>query len=461
MASSPAAVFARLSDKRTPVAGPVLLKTAVVLGGSVAGLLAARVLADHADEVVVLERDDPGTSTEPRPGVPQGAQAHVLLPAGLRQLERFFPGFAQEGVGAGGRLAPASHRHTFADGVLKVPGRADAVMLCGSRPFLEALIRRRTLALPNVRALTARATGLEFTGEAVTGVRYESEATKSVLAADFVVDAMGRASRLGDWLDQAGWEKPALTRVEIDLNYATAIARRTPGQPSIEVGLSTYSPGATTDGVAAGAFCSIEDDRWMVLLSGYVGDKPGRTAEDLVQLCKSTMPDDFGAIVTDEIVSLATYHLADARRRHFHDLERVPARLVALGDSVASMNPIYAQGMTSAALQASALSEFLRAQPDLNVPAREFFALQKVVVDAPWDVATGADLSLPHVRGPRPSGYKVKSWASKQVVAASVRDSEINRRFESVIFLLDHPSILATPGTLLRSLRVNRRARRG
>ncbi|GLY51458.1 FAD-dependent monooxygenase [Lentzea sp. NBRC 102530] len=459
--ASPAAVFARLSDKRTPTAGPVLMKTAVVLGGSVAGLLAARVLADHADEVIVVERDDPGTSTRPRPGVPHGAQAHVLLPAGLAQLERFFPGFADEGVAAGGRLAPASHRHTFSDGVLKVPGRADAVMLCGSRPFLEALIRKRTLALPNVRALTARVTGLEFAPDAVSGVRYESDGAKSVLKADFVVDATGRASRLGDWLENAGWDKPALTRVEIDLNYATAIARRTPDQPGIEVGLATYSPGSVTEGVAAGAFCSIEDERWMVLLSGYVADKPGRTPEDLVRLCKASMPEDFGAIVTAGIDSLATYHLADARRRNFHDLSRVPARLVALGDSVASMNPIYAQGMTSAALQASALSEFLRSQPSLDVPAREFFALQKIVVDAPWDVATGADLSLPHVQGPRPSGYAVKSWAGKQVVAASVRDSEINRRFESVIFLLEHPSILATPGTLLRSVRVNRRARRG
>jgi flavin-dependent dehydrogenase len=66
----------------------VLFDRAVVMGGSVAGSTAARVLADHASEVIIVERDDPGTSAAPRPGVPQGGQVHAPLPSGLVQLER-------------------------------------------------------------------------------------------------------------------------------------------------------------------------------------------------------------------------------------------------------------------------------------------------------------------------------------------------------------------------------------
>jgi hypothetical protein len=116
--------------------------------------------------------------------------------------------------------------------------------------------------------------------------------------------------------------------------------------------------------------------------------------------------------------------------------------------------------MSSAALHASCLSEYLRSDPDLARPAHEFFALQKVVVDAAWDVSTTADLTLPHVDGPYPRGYPVLRWLNGQIMAASAVDPEISRRFDEVTFMLKHPSSLASPGTLLRSIFANLRARR-
>ncbi|MEW2505104.1 hypothetical protein AB0878_32020 [Amycolatopsis sp. NPDC047767] len=447
---SPAEVFARLSDTRTPAAGPVVVKTAVVLGGSVAGLLAARVLADHADEVVVLERDDPGPGA--RPGAPQGSQTHVLLPAGLRQLERWFPGFTEKTVAAGARRAPARLRHTYSDGVRKVVG-SDTEMLTSSRPFLEAQIREHTLALPNVRALVARVTGLEFSDTAVTAVQYEGGRRD----ADFVVDAMGRSSRLGDWLTGAGWDQPPMTRMKIDLNYATAVLRRTDERPEARVGLSMHSPGDPS-GIAAAVTVQLEDDRWIATLSGYLDRRPGSTPEDFVHLCRTALPDEFGAVADHEMLGgIATYRHADSRRRDFDRVRRFPARLVATGDAVASFNPIYGQGMACAALHASCLSEYLRSAPDLAVPASAFFALQRVIVDAAWGLSTGGDLELPHVDGPYPRGYRLQKWAIGQIVAASVHDPEIARRFDEVAYLLAHPSTLAKPGTLLKSILANRR----
>jgi 2-polyprenyl-6-methoxyphenol hydroxylase-like FAD-dependent oxidoreductase len=333
-------------------------------------------------------------------------------------------------------------------------------MLTGSRPFLEAQVRRHTLSLPNVKSTTGRVTGLKFGAGAVIGVRYESGGQEGVEHADFVMDAMGRSSRLSDWLGQAGWERPAVRRITVDLNYATAFLRREDGDPEVKAVLALRSP-VRSGGVAGAALSQLEGARWLIGMAGYGDSRPGRTAEDLVQRCKTEFPPEFGQVAGNEIVGeVRSFRHADSLRRDFHALTRMPARLAAMGDAVASTNPVYGQGMASAALQASCLSEYLRSEPDLSRPAREFFALQKVVVDAAWGMATGADLALPHVDAPHPRGYRLLQWINNQVRPASFLDPEVGRRLEEVTWLLRHPSALAAPGTLIRAIRANRRAKK-
>jgi 2-polyprenyl-6-methoxyphenol hydroxylase-like FAD-dependent oxidoreductase len=148
-----------------------------------------------------------------------------------------------------------------------------------------------------------------------------------------------------------------------------------------------------------------------------------------------------------------TYHQADSRRRDYDTLERFPARLIVAGDAIASFNPVYGQGMTSAALHASCLSAYLRSGADLDQPARAYFADVRVVVDAAWRVSTFADLELPHVDGPYPRGYRLVKWISGLVFQAAATDPEINVRFSRVTTMLDHPTALARPQTVLRALR--------
>ena len=458
MSTSPAAVFARLSDPRPPTDTPGLFDRAMVLGGSVAGLMAARVLADHAGEVIIVERDDPGTSTAPRAGVPQGGQVHALLPSGLIQLERWFPGFMAQAVATGGRpLLPSGLRRYF-DGF---PRSSDAqeVMLSASRPFIEARIRQHVLALPNVKAIVGRATGVEFAGDAATGVRVEADGAETVERADFVVDAMGRSSRLGDWLEKAGWERPPMQRMTVDLNYAGAIFRRT-DEPDYTFVLNGYSPQVSS--TSAGASVSqIEGDRWLVLVAGYADHRPGQTIEDLVRVCREELTPEYAhAVAGDVVEDVRTYRHPDSRRRDYFRLKRLPARLIAVGDAVASFNPIYGQGMASGALHASCLSEFLRSRPDLSRPARGFFARQKVFVDAAWSLSTAADLQLPHVHGPYPRFYRIRQWLSNQVAMATAHDHDLNRLFDEVTFLLRHPSALTRPSVRLRAILLNRRAAR-
>ena len=464
--SSRAAAFARLGDPSPPDAGPVLLDTAVVLGGSIAGLLAARVLSDHAAAVVVIERDEPGAGEADeraagaghRAGVPHGPHVHALLPGGLRQLERWFPGFTDQAVAAGARLVPSARRRVYIGGARRPQG-TQTVMLTSTRPFLEAQIRRHALARPNVKAVGARATGLEFGPDAVTGVRYESGGETGLQHSDFTVDAMGRSSRLGQWLEQAGWPRPPLARMRVEINYATALLRRLDGDPDVGI-VRWQDPGSGAD-LKGAVLIEVEDHRWQVTMSGYADSRPGRTVDDLVRLAGSALTPEFAAVVRPEriIGEIATYRHAESTRRDFGSVARFPARLVALGDSVASFNPVYAQGISSAALQASALSRFLRSQPDLSRPARGFLALQRVVVDAAWDASTTADLALPHVDGPYPRGYRLRRRADRRIRAAALRDPQIARRVDEIGFMLAHPRSLYRAGILARALRASLIAR--
>ncbi|MEV4719456.1 FAD-dependent oxidoreductase [Micromonospora noduli] len=456
MSLSPSRVFAELNAARPPDQPSPTMGTAVVVGGSVAGLLAARVLSDHADTVVIIDRDDPQV-TGARPGVPQGTQLHALLPGGLFQLERLFPGFRDEALARGAVEAPPAARRNYLDGRLKVVVPDDADSLAGSRPLLEGLIRQQVLRLPNVKTITARATGLVFDGSAVTGVRCEVSGVPGVERGDLVVDAMGRSSKLSDWLEQADWDRPVTRRMTVHLNYATALFRRPEVTPDSTVVLALNTPRAQAD-VAGAAFFAIEDGRWMAMMAGYGKDRPGRTADDFVRRLREQFPPEFGEVADQEMIGdVQTYHHADSRRRDFHALKRFPAGLISVGDAVASFNPVYGQGMTAAALHAACLSTYLRSGPDLRAPARHYLALQKVVVDAAWSLSTSADLALPHVDGPYPRGYRLSRWASGQIIAATVTDVATARRFNDVVSMREHPRSLARPGVLLDALRANRR----
>ena len=458
MSLSPARVFAALNAVRpSDQASPVMGK-AVVIGGSIAGLLAARALADFAESVVVIDRDDlhvPGH----RPGVPQGTQLHALLPGGFLQLERLFPGFREQALAQGAVEAPPSARRNYLDGRLKVVVPDDADSLAGSRPLLEGLIRQQVLRLPNVKTITARATGLVLDGAVTTGVRYDVGGAPGVESADLVVDAMGRSSRLSDWLEQAGWDRPAMRRMSVHLNYATALFRRREENPRHTVVLALNSPRMSSD-VAGAAFFAVEDGRWMAMMAGYADNRPGRTPEDFVRRLREQFPPEFHEVADSELLGdVQTYRHADSRRRDFHTLRRFPAGLVPVGDAVASFNPVYGQGITAAALHAACLSTYLRSRPDLRLPAREFLALQRVVVDAAWSLSTSADLALPHVDGPYPRGYRLSSWVSRQIVTATITDVATARRFNEVVSMREHPSSLASPRVLLGALRANLRAR--
>ncbi|MFH8982076.1 FAD-dependent oxidoreductase [Streptomyces varsoviensis] len=433
------------------------------MGGSIAGLLAARVLSDRAREVVIVEPDDISAETGTRSGVPQDQQVHTLLPAGRLWIERWLPGVTQEAQERGASLCGPDQTLVTYDGVRMAPDGVDHHLLALGRPLLEALVRSRVTALPNVSVLRGQATGLRYADGAVVGVRVtgpgagDQERAEEVIAADFVVDAMGRSSRLSNWLKQDGYDQPRLERLEAPVNYATAFFERTEKIAELEAGtvLQQFTPRYPSGGVSIAAANAIEGQQWLVMLTGFGDHRPGRTIEEFRARC-AELPAIFkeatsGAITRD----VRTYRQAESRRRHFAEAGRLPARLVSAGDAVASFNPVYGQGMSSAALHASCLASYLGSGADLDAPATEFFRLQQVVVDAAWAVSAGGDAArLDAERGTEvPEETRQQRQAMAQIIGAMLVDADVARAFNYVSFMLRHPGTLADPELLKKAVK--------
>ncbi|WP_213008869.1 NAD(P)/FAD-dependent oxidoreductase [Paractinoplanes toevensis] len=431
-----------------------------MLGGSIAGLFAARVLSDYADEVLIIERDT-ADGANPRPGVPQGGQVHALLPGGRIQLDRWFPDFSPEAVAAGAVEVSmnATMRMYMGDRPRSaIPRRADGqdVTLLMTRPRLEYLLRRRVEQLPNVSTIHGRATGIHIEAGRVTGVTYEPAGAvvgELRVGADFVVDAMGRGSRLTEWLTAAGVPVPKLERIPIKTNYVTTVIQAAnPDALPPFVGFHGAPQGAATG--LDGAVILTENGKRMVVLAGYDTDRPTRDLADLRDRATRAYPPPFAEALQDGSVigEPVSYHLADSRRRDFDTVAEHPARLVSLGDAVSSFNPVYGQGMTSAALQASALAAYLQAGPDLDRPALEYFRSVRTVVDAAWQPLRIADMAQPHLAHLRPRHYPMLARFGNLMLTASQRSVKVRQQLDEVSWLIAHPDQLSRPSFVLSVL---------
>ncbi|HEV2888537.1 MAG TPA: hypothetical protein VGX49_16625, partial [Jatrophihabitans sp.] len=203
--------------------------SAVVVGASIGGLLAARVLSDCYDRVVVLDRDVLPDHAVARRGVPQGRQLHVLLSRGKEALDELFPGLSAELNARGAPLVDLHDDvHWYNDGqrMLRAPSPLVAVGM--SRPLLEDALRARVAALPGVELRSpVEVLGLTTTADRrrITGVRLLSAGTEQALAADLVVDAGGRGSRTPNWLAELGYPRPAEEQVRVGVSYVTRTYR--------------------------------------------------------------------------------------------------------------------------------------------------------------------------------------------------------------------------------------------
>jgi 2-polyprenyl-6-methoxyphenol hydroxylase-like FAD-dependent oxidoreductase len=437
---------------------------AVVIGASMAGMLAARVLAGHVDRVTVVERDRLPAGVQPRRGVPQGWQLHVLLARGLVGLERLFPGFGQD-------LRDAGAVPVRLPGDVLVLGRAGWVdrrapgwpSLSASRPLIEATVRRRLLELPGVTVLDGcevTALGTSDDGRVVRGLVLRRDDGAAFLDADLVVDASGRGSRTPTWLADLGSPVPDRTTVDARITYASRFYRVPDGFAADWRGLMIF--GDPVDNPRSGYLFPVEDGRWVVGLIGARGVHAPTDEEGYTTYARSLRSAVLAeALAAAEPVSDVHLHRGTSNQRwHYERLRRWPERLLVLGDAACAFDPVYGQGMSSAVLAAETLDACLRDQRrrrregDLTGLGCRFQRRLARRLAEPWLFAVGEDLRFPGTTGGTAGLLRrtLQRYQDRLEVAATY-DPVVTDVYVRALGMLERPTAIFRPHLVLAAAR--------
>lgn len=419
---------------------------AIVIGGSMAGLLAARVLSEHFEHVTIIESDQLIDDVEPRKGVPQGRHVHGLLASGGGILGKYFPdlfaALAQDGAVP---LDPTDiRRYQLGVQVAAVPGPVKT--LWQSRPFLEQHVRAALSARSNVQILDGcSVTRLRMVEERITGIVLQhrgEEQREEELSADLVVDASGRGSRAPQWLAASGYGQVEATSVKIDVGYASRIYRRPAHPPTDWKALIVLGP--PPDNKRSGVIFPVEGGNWMVTLAGWLRDYPPNDDAGFLEFARSlSKPEVYEAIKDAEpLTPIAVYKYSANRWRHYERMPRLPEGFIIMGDAVCAFSPVYGQGMSVAAIEARTLDTCLREQQKLTGNAdpisfsRRFQQAIAREIKTAWMLSAGADLRYPETEGHRSLEIRLFNWYSRRVVGLTASHPLVAKAFFQVSQLL-------------------------
>lgn len=449
---------------KTPAVSGGAERHAIVVGAGMAGLLAARVLADHFDRVTIVDRDRLPAGATFRDGVPQSRHLHALLKRGLNALEELFCGLESELLAAGGvaltgrdflRMSAAGWARRF-DG---------PPLVAASRELIEWTVRSRTLANPNICVLhESEVVGLLVApdGRAVTGLRIRDRGDHHVhrqqataLYGDLVVDASGRGSKAPEWLEAIGYARPRETVINSFLGYATCTFTPPAGSAADwKVLMIGDKPPSMPH---AAILAPIEGGRWMVTLAGYGRDYPPTDMAGFMEFARSLRSDILYESIKDAkpLTRISGFRNTLNRRRDYESLARRPERFVVLGDAASAFNPVYGQGMSVSAMTALALRQDLRehGSADLTGFARRVQKKMATVSRGAWVIATGADVRYPTTEGRQPGlGDRLMQAYLDRVIEVSMQDATVNAAFLRVVHLLDEPPALFKPSVAIRAM---------
>ncbi|GHO99933.1 hypothetical protein KSF_099810 [Reticulibacter mediterranei] len=438
---------------------PMLLgQHAVVIGASMAGLLAAQVLSESFERVTLIERDRL-EGMGPRKGVPQGWQTHALLSKGAEVIEALFPDLFPALVEEGAIAADmGADLLWYQFGVGKVRFKSNIRIYSQSRPWLEAQIRQRVARKANVRILDGfevlqlspsadarRITGVQI--RSVEGVRHTEE-----MEADLVVDASGRGSQAPRWLKALGYPEVEEAVVKVDVGYTTRTYRRPKELPADWKILVIYCTPPQEQ--RTGLVQPIEGDRWSVSLSGWLKDYPPSEEAGFLEYARSLPNPALYELIkeAEPLTTAVSYRFAANRRRYYERMSRLPDGFIVLGDALCSFNPVYAQGMTVAAIEVEMLQTCLQQrqqrQRDLAGLPRQFQKAVARTVSAAWMFTTSEDFRYPATEGKRPVGIGLFQWYTRRLLEAAAETPQLALRFYHVMHMLKPPTTLFAPRVL-------------
>jgi 2-polyprenyl-6-methoxyphenol hydroxylase-like FAD-dependent oxidoreductase len=435
---------------------------AIVVGGSLAGLLTARVLSDHFSHVTIIERDVFTNDLRPRAGVPQSRHIHALLPRGLRILESMLPGIRRELEAAGSVpldlgndvawLTPEGWGIKFRSGI---------EALSFTRDLLDHTVRRRIEQLPNVNIVHGReVTGLlRAQSGSIFGVCTRSRQTAleqdsdQDFLADLVAIAAGRQHAIIKWFARVGLEQPSVTTINAHIGYASRFYRAPKSDTCAWKALIHQAAPPATH--RSGLIFPVEGNRWLITLIGADGDYPPTTESGFLEFAGHLRsPLLYEAIRDAEpLTPIASYRATENRQHHFERIANWPAGLIVTGDAACAFNPVYGQGMTTAALEAEMLDRLLTNRGNADNLGETFQRRLTQITRGPWTLATSADLRFRSVEGAQANRLTcAMHWYVDQVLRLGTTSMWARRRFLEVQGMLKNATAILRPDMLLRVL---------
>lgn len=434
-------------------------RIAIVLGASIAGLLAARVLAPHFERILLIERDTLSATPDYRSGTAQAQHAHILLRRGLLGIERLLPGYIETTIQAGGVVTNATRDWFTLFPMGEFPRfDSDFEFLCATRPLLEHTLRQCLLAQFTNISLRDNCRLLKLTLAADSNAKVTLQTpdndTPELLTADLVVDATGRNSHTPTELLQQGFDQVRTTEVMPYLGYATRRYTQVTLPPTIHAAIIMAKDPHMTRG---GVLLPVENNQYICTLYGFSKDYPATDEAGFLAFAQSLRSDlIYQAIVAAQAQTpIKAFIKNTGSYRHYAETGIWPQNFLVLGDAVCSFNPIYGQGI-SAALQATeALAKTLQ-NTNINNPKWAKKAQRKIVNAylAPWTISTNEDRRWPGTGNVR-AGLILGAMHrfSDRIGVAATHDPHIAYTYIRVLHMMAHPAALLTPNMLMRLLR--------
>jgi 2-polyprenyl-6-methoxyphenol hydroxylase-like FAD-dependent oxidoreductase len=433
---------------------------AVVIGASLAGLVAARVLRDFFGEVLIVERDRIPEGPDPRSGVPQARHIHVLLVRGAQILEQLFPGFRDELIAGGAPTVdwPSELLWLAPSGWVQRTGEPYE-LISASRDVLDWTVRKRVLGVDGVRLLDGNdVTGLLAARQPawVTGISIRSrpDGTPTDIEADLVVDASGRNSHAPAWLTSLGYPRVRESVVNAFLGYSSRVYAPPAGFAADWKGIVLTS--RPPDSKRAGVLVPLNGGLWHVTLVGTGHDYPPTDESGFLEFAgtlRSTVLHDAICDATP-VTSISGYRRTENQLRHYERMASFPDGFVVLGDAASAFNPVYGQGMSVSGLSGLVLQGWLRS----GGTSATFQKRLATAVSTPWLLATSEDFRFPTTEGGRRGvTTKLMHRYIDRVIAVGTVDNVVLDTFIGVVHLVQPPSALFRPSIFARVLRGPRR----
>ena len=431
---------------------------AIVIGASLAGLCAARVLSDHFDRVTLFERDPLPDGPHNRAAVPQGRHVHLLMARGAAEFERLYPGLLDDMVAAGVPKLQNRPDHIHFGAAGHVLGttelKREFTAYVPSRAHLEWQIRTRTLAIDNVELVTTGVAEPVYdpATQRVTGVLLDAADPAGALGADLVVNATGRGTRLPVWLHQWGFGRPHEDTVDVGIDYATAQVHIPDGLIDEKVVVA----GASHEHPVGLGMLLYEDGNWTVTTFGTGKAKPPGDLDEIHELADELLPAHVSAALRRGTVlgALAFHKYPTSRWRRYDQMPRLPDGIVAFGDAVVSFNPTYGQGMTMTSIQARNLADVLAAgQHDI---ARRLARATKKSTWPVWTMNAIGDVALHNATADQvPWWHATAGNLFDQFLGAAETNPDLAEWFLRRFSLLDSLYMVPGPRTVGRAVKHN------